>query len=89
MTKEYQTLVRHTADLQSAVKMELITLGAKLESAELITPEQYDEVINHYRSPADRAADLVRFIQNKVKQDPQFYYIFVYDIIKDKKYVLW
>ena len=87
MTKEYRTLVRHTADLLVAVKMELISIGAELVSAELITPDQYDEIINPYRSPAERAARLVRFVQVKVQQDPQFYDIFV-DIIKDKKYVL-
>lgn len=89
MTEEYQTLVLHTADLQVAVKMELTSIGAKLVSAKLITPEQYDEVRNPYRSLADRAADLICFVQNKVEQDPRFYYIFVNDIIKDKKYVLW
>ena len=89
MTKEYRTLVRCTADLELGVKMELISLGAELVSAELITPEQYHETRNLHIPLDVRAANLVYFVQLKVKQDPEWFHIFV-DILEDtgnNKYV--
>ena len=82
ITKEYQTLVRCTRDLQLGVKMELISLGAELVSAELITPEQYHEARNPYISREMRAADLVEFVQLKVKQDPECFHVFI-DVLKN------
>ena len=68
MSPEYQTLVNHTDDLQLAVKMELVSIGAKLVSAKLITPDQYREVqnSNSYLSREERAANLVDLVQVKV-----------------------
>ena len=89
MTKEYRTLVRCTADLELGMKMELISLGAKLVSAELITPEQYHETRNLCISWEKRAADLIEFVQVKVRQDPECFHVFV-DILKNtsiNKYV--
>ena len=89
MTKEYRTLVQCTADLQLAVKMDLISLGAELVSAELITPEQYHEARNLCIPLGVRAANLVYFVQVKVQQDPECFHVFV-DILKNtsiNKYV--
>ena len=88
-TKEYQTLVRCTVDLELAMKMELISLGAELVSAELITPEQYHEARNLHIPLSVRAANLVYFIQIKVQQDPECFHVFV-DVLKNtsiNKYV--
>ena len=82
ITKEYQTLIRCTADLQLGVKMDLISLGAELVSAELITPEQYHETRNLHVSREMRAANLVEFVQLKVRQDPECFHVFV-DILKN------
>ena len=71
MTKEYRTLVRCTVDLELAMKMELISLGAELVSAELITPEQYHEARNLHVSREMHAANLVEIVQLKVQQDPE------------------
>ena len=89
ITKEYRTLVRCTVDLELGMKMELISLGAKLVSAELITPEQYHEARNLHISLDVRAANLVYFVQVKVRQDPECFHVFV-DILKNtsiNKYV--
>ena len=89
MTKEYRALVRCTADLELAVKMELISLGAELVSAKLITPEQYHETRNLHIPLDVRAANLVYFVQLKVKQDPKWFHVFV-GILEDtgnNKYV--
>ena len=70
---EYRTLVRCTYHLELAVKLELVPLGAKLVSAELITPDQYKEIRNPYRECKNRAADLIYIVQVKVQQDPRCY----------------
>ena len=84
MSREYQTLVHRTADLQLAVKMELSSLGAKLVSARLITPDQYEKIRNPYRQCESCAADLVHFIQVKVRQHPRWYGVFI-NVLKENK----
>ena len=68
---KYDILVRHTADLQLAVKSNLTPLGSQLVTAQIITPEQYEVIRNATRSLTDRAADLVAYVQTKVHQDPR------------------
>ena len=82
---EYQTLVRCAEYLQLAVKLELVPLGAKLVSAELITPDQYKELRNRCIPCEDCAADLIYIVQVKVKQNPQCYGDFV--AVLENKYV--
>ena len=74
---EYKVLVRHTVDLQRAVKDNLTPLGAQLVAAEIITPDQYEEIRNAHRSVNERGADLVGYVQNKVRQDPWHYQAFL------------
>ena len=81
---EYRTLIHHTADLQSAVKSQLVSVGAGLMSRALIAPHKYDELINYYVPEATRAAELVRLIQNKVKQNPRCYYSFIATLQEDQ-----
>lgn len=78
---EYRTLVFHTADLQLAMKTQLIPLGGQFVSAELITTEQYHEIRNSQHPPGNRAADLVHLVQEKVQQNPQCYLTFI-DVLK-------
>ena len=74
---EYKVLVRHTVDLQLAVKDNLTHLGARLITAEIITLDQYIEIRNAHRPVNERGADLVGYVQNKVRQDPQHYHTFI------------
>ena len=74
---EYEVLVRHTVDLQVAVQDNLIPLGARLVSAQIITPDQYAEIKNAHRPVDERGADLVGYVQNKVRQDPRQYHAFI------------
>ena len=78
---EYKVLIRHTVYLQRAVKDNLISLGAELVAAEIITPSQYREIRNTSRPVDERAADLVEYVQNKVYQNPRHYHAFI-DILK-------
>ena len=74
---EYEVLVRHTVDLQLAVQDNLTPLGAELVAAQIITPDQYREIRNAYRPVNERGADLVGYVQNKVRQDPRQYHAFI------------
>ena len=74
---EYEVLIRHTVDLQLAVKANLTPLGAQLVAAKIITLDQYEEIRNAYRPVNDRAADLVGYVQHKVRQEPQHYHDFI------------
>ena len=81
---EYQVLIRHTVDLQVAVKDNLTPLGAQLVSAEIITLDQYIEIRNAHRPVNERGADLVGYVQNKVRQDPQQYHTFISALRSDQ-----
>ena len=84
---EYETIKYHTADLQLAVKMDLIYLGGELVSAGLITPDQNREIRNHCTPLEERAADLVYFVQVRVQQHPRYYHDFI--SVLEKNYSLY
>jgi hypothetical protein len=74
---EYEVLIRNTVDLQLAVKANIISLGAQLVAAQVITPDQYEEIRNAHRPVNERGADLVGYVQTKVRQDPRHYRAFI------------
>ena len=74
---QYKVLIRHTADLQRAVKDNLTSLGAELVSAQIINLDQYEVIRNAHRAVNERGADLVGYVQNKVRQDPRHYHAFL------------
>jgi hypothetical protein len=74
---EYDVLVCHTVDLQRAVKEHLTPLGAQLVAAQIITPDQYEKIRNPHRPVSERGADLVGYVQNKVRQGPHHYHAFI------------
>jgi hypothetical protein len=74
---EYEVLIRLTPDLQQAVKQNLTPLGAQLVSAQIITPDQYEEIRNAHKTVYERGAELVGYVQNKVRQDPRYYPAFI------------
>ena len=81
---EYGVLIQHTGDLKLAVRANLTSLGAQLLSAKVVTTDQYDEIRIAQRSPNDRAADLVRYVQDKVRQNRQHYYAFIGALKEDE-----
>ena len=74
---EYQVLLHHTIDLQVAVRPNLTLLGAQLVTLQIITPDQYEDIRNVHRSVNERVADLVGYVQNKVRQNPLHYHTFL------------
>ena len=78
---EHQTLVRHTADLQLAVKANLTVLGGNLVSVMLLDSDQYVKVRNRHNAIEDRAADLVEFVKVKIQRNPDNFRTFT-DVLK-------
>ena len=76
-SKEYLTLIQCTLHLRLAVKSHLLSLGASLIAKHVITPDQEEELRNDHNSIGSRAADLIKFVQDKVLQDPKYYHIFI------------
>ena len=74
---EYEVLIRHTIDLQVAVRANLTLLGAQLVTLQIITPDQYEEIRNAHRPVNERVADLIGYVQNKVRQNPWHYHAFL------------
>ena len=74
---EYKVLIHHITDLQLAVKNDLTPLGARLVAAEIITLDQYEVIRNTQRPVIERAADLVGYVQNKVRQNSRHYHAFI------------
>ena len=81
---EHQVLIRHTGDLTLAVRKNLTSLGGDLLNAEIITTDQCDEIRNDHRPANDRAVDLVRYVEDKVRQNPRHYYAFIGVLKKDE-----
>ena len=71
---EYRALVCLTPALESAVKTQVTSLGGELVAVGFITSGEYEWLT---RSPfqwtSDQAANLVRLIKQKVRQDSQSY----------------
>ena len=74
---EHRTLVLLTSELELAVKGDLLRLGSQLVSVGLITTDKYGGIRNHFIPPEGRAADLVQFVQDKVRRDAQCYNTFI------------
>lgn len=76
-TPEYNTLISLTDELRLAVQPNLVSLSGSLMAKYLITPEKANQLRNQMHSEADRAANLVDIIRNKVLQNAQHYHTFV------------
>ena len=53
---EYRTLIDLTSELRLAVRSDLISLSGDLLSARLISPNNDAELMNTFRSDAERSA---------------------------------
>lgn len=74
---EYKTIQRHTNDLRLSVKSDLIELSGVLFAVGLINQGKSDRLRFDAVPEDSRAASLIGFIQDKVKEDPQNYNTFV------------
>ena len=78
---EYRTIIRACSHLTFAVQHTLISLSCDLIATQLISPEIGTSLTNDSRNKLERALELVTFVTNKIKQDPQNYHVFV-EILK-------
>ena len=76
---EFKTVRRCTAALETALKGLDRNMVDFLYQNDFITDDVYDQVLNRVSllSPADKAQELVKGIQNRVKQDKESYFVFV------------
>ena len=75
-TPEYLTIVARTEDLRLVLQYDLISIGGFLMSCGLISPDQYSRSRNRMFTESERAADLVQWIQDKVRGNAQNYHTF-------------
>ena len=80
-THEYISLRAHVPQLRLAVQHHLVSLSGHLFAKEIITDEQETELRNESKDKANRAADLVSMVMNKVKLDVTKFQVFI-DILK-------
>ena len=83
-TVEYRAMIKATVELTNAVKNELTPLSLKLVAKELISVDQGKELRNGHIGVADRAANLVTLVTNKVEQDKKNFYRFVEVLIGNR-----
>ena len=77
-TPEFRTLVAKTDSLRLALQHDLVPTGGALVGREVISPNQYASLRNRLYSEADRAADLIQWIQEKIQRcEIQIYHTFV------------
>ena len=80
-SQEYKILKRYIPEVETAVKSHLTSLGGKLTSSNLISPENYARLRNLSISEEDRAAYLVSLILDKVKMNEKNFRIFL-DVLR-------
>ena len=77
-TPECQTIVATTENLRLALQHDLVSIGSALVGRGVISTEQYARLRNRMHSEADRAADLIQWIQEKIQgSEIQIYHTFL------------
>ena len=84
-TVEYNCMLDCTAELRQSAKPNLLSLCAELLAARLINEDKEKSLRNRSVDEADRAAELISQVTNKVKEDPANYHLFVAILKKDER----
>jgi putative heme degradation protein len=82
---EYNSMVDCTPELRYSVKPNIVSLSGELLRARLINEDKDTALRNRNVEEADRAADLVSLVTNKVLEDPENYHKFVAILKKDEQ----
>ena len=85
-TLEYKTISATTEKLALALQHHLVSIGGTLVSRGVITPDQYAKLRNKMYTEAERAADLVEWIQAEIKGDNQIYHTLVEVLQQNPQY---
>ena len=82
---EYRALVCLTLALESAVETQVTSLGRELVAVRFITSDEYEWLTRHpFQRTSGQAANLVRLIIQKVREDSQSYQKFIGVLEKDQ-----
>ena len=81
---EYNSIIDCIPELRRSMKHNIISLRGKLLRAQLINENKEESLRNTVREEADRAAELVSLVTNKVQEDPENYHKFVAILKKDE-----
>ena len=76
-TPEYRTIIQCTPELTTALKHDLVPLSGELLAAGLISDDNHAAVCNQFIDAANRAAQLVGFVRNRVYLDVANYHSFI------------
>ena len=74
---EYNGIIDCIPELRRSMKHNIISLRGKLLRAQLINENKEESLRNTVREEADRVAELVSLVTNKVREDPENYHKFV------------
>ena len=80
---EYDCTIDCTPELRRSAEPNLLSLCAELLAARLVNEDKEKSLRNRNIEEADRAADLVSLVTNKVKEDLSNYHVFMRILKKD------
>ena len=81
---EYRTIIRCIGELKNALIDDLDTISSELLAAGLISDDSETALRNMGISSASRVGDLVQYVRNKVKLEPELYDVFIQTLMKRK-----
>ena len=76
-TPEYKNLKKYMPQIVTALQTDLTTLSVQLVSKNLISEENASHLRNEHLNQNDRAADLISFVLNQVRLNPENYKAFI------------
>ena len=82
---EYNCMIDCTPELRCSAEPNLLSLGAELLAARLISEDKEKSLRNRTVDEADRAAELISQITTKVKENSANYRVFVGILEKDER----
>ena len=82
---EYNSISDCILELRLSVKANLLFLSGELLAARLISKDKEESLRNRSVPEAERAADLVSLVLDKVREDPKNYHEFVKILKKDEQ----
>ena len=81
---EYRTIIQCTPDLTIALRGDLTKLSGELLAAGLIADDNAAALRNQFIGEAERAAQLMGFVRNRVSLDTSNYHSFIRVLEKRK-----
>ena len=84
-TPEYRTMIICTSKLETVVKDNLTVIVGELQAASIISPKNASALRNSAIDTAERAANLVAVVTNKVELSASYYHLFVSVLMSERE----